>query len=55
MQLTKRKPKNNLRRGNTLSLMLIALPGALYLLINNYLPMTGLFLAFKNYSFAKGI
>jgi putative aldouronate transport system permease protein len=55
MQLTKCKPKKNLRRGNTLSLMLIALPGVLYLLINNYLPMSGLFLAFKNYSFPKGI
>ena len=55
MQLPKRKPKENLRRGNTLSLMLIALPGILYLLINNYLPMAGLFLAFKNYKFAKGI
>lgn len=55
MQLTKRKPKKDLRRGNTLSLLLIALPGMLYLLINNYLPMAGLFLAFKNYKFAKGI
>ncbi len=27
----------------------------LYLIINNYLPMGGLILAFKKYSFAKGI
>lgn len=55
VQLTKRNPGRHRKRSNTLSLMLIALPGMLYLLINNYLPMAGLFLAFKNYSFAKGI
>nr|WP_288978152.1 ABC transporter permease subunit [uncultured Blautia sp.] len=36
-------------------LLLIALPGIIYLLINNYVPMAGLFLAFKNYNFMKGI
>lgn len=55
MQIRKPKSKSGLRRGNTMALWLIALPGILYLLINNYLPMAGLFLAFKNYSFAKGI
>ncbi len=39
----------------TLPLLLIALPGMLYLLINNYLPMFGVFLAFKDYSYVKGI
>ena len=39
----------------TLPLMLIALPGLIYLLINNYLPMFGIFLAFKDYSFMRGI
>lgn len=39
----------------TLPLMLIALPGLAYLLINNYLPMFGVFLAFKDYSYVKGI
>ena len=33
-------------------LYLCALPGFLYLIINNYLPMGGLILAFKKYSFA---
>ncbi len=57
MQLAKpmHKKKKSLRSGNNLALTLIALPGMLYLLINNYLPMAGLVLAFKNYSFAKGI
>lgn len=31
------------------------LPGLLYLLINNYLPMTGLIIAFKKLNFSKGI
>jgi len=37
------------------ALLLMALPGLLYLLINNYLPMFGVVIAFKNYSIAKGI
>ena len=47
--------KNN--RGLTKSgpLLLIALPGIIYLFINNYIPMFGVFLAFKDYSFVKGI
>ncbi len=36
-------------------LFLIALPGIIYLLINNYLPMLGLSLAFKDYSLMKGV
>ena len=37
------------------SLYLLALPGFIYLIINNYSPMGGLILAFKKYSFSKGI
>ena len=33
----------------------MALPGVLYLFINNYMPLPGLVLAFKNYSARKGI
>ncbi|MDO4284931.1 MAG: ABC transporter permease subunit [Eubacteriales bacterium] len=36
-------------------LYLMLLPGAIYLLINNYLPIGGLVLAFKQYNYAKGI
>lgn len=36
-------------------LLLIALPGIIYILINNYIPMFGVFLAFKNYDYSKGI
>lgn len=44
-------------RGLTKSgpLLLIALPGIVYLFINNYIPMFGVFLAFKDYSYVKGI
>ena len=34
---------------------LMGLPGMLYLVINNYLPMIGLQIAFKNFNFMKGI
>ncbi len=49
----KGKTKKRLRR--YAPLYLCALPGFVYLVINNYLPMGGLVLAFKKYSFAKGI
>lgn len=38
-----------------LPLYLMFLPGAIYLFINNYLPMTGIIVAFKNYNARKGI
>lgn len=50
--VTNRKHKSAARN---LPLVLIALPGVLYLIINNYIPMFGIFLAFKNYSFSKGV
>lgn len=37
------------------AMYLMVLPGILYLLINNYLPMLGLVIAFKDVDFAKGI
>lgn len=43
------------KKSATLPLLLIALPGIVYLIINNYIPMFGIFLAFKNYSYIKGI
>lgn len=36
-------------------LYLMMLPGILYLLINNYLPIGGLSLAFKKYDYSKGV
>ncbi|MEW9702935.1 ABC transporter permease [Paenibacillus sp. SI8] len=37
------------------ALWLMALPGVIYMLINNYLPMFGTIIAFKNINYAKGI
>ncbi len=36
-------------------LFLIALPGILYLLVNNYIPMFGVFIAFKDFNYVDGI
>ena len=47
------KAAKSSRASNT-PLLLIALPGIIYLLINNYAPMLGIFLAFKDYSLIKG-
>ncbi len=52
---TRAVKKKRSSTAQTLPLMLIALPGLIYLLINNYLPMFGIFLAFKDYSFMRGI
>lgn len=43
------------KRGSTLPLLIIASPGIAYLLINSYLPMFGVFLAFKDFNYFKGI
>ena len=50
--MQKRRKK---RLAKTGPLLLIAAPGLLYLLINNYLPMFGVFLAFKDFNYIKGI
>ena len=42
-----KKKKNKVKE--YLPLYLMMLPGLLYLLINNYLPMTGIILAFKKF------
>ena len=48
-----KKKKNKVKE--YLPLYLMMFPGLLYLLINNYLPMTGIVLAFKKLNFSKGI
>lgn len=48
------KTKRSALRKN-LSLFLIAVPGLVYLLINNYIPMLGIFIAFKKIDYSKGI
>ncbi len=38
-----------------LPLFLLTLPGLIYLLINNYIPMLGIIIAFKDMDYSKGI
>jgi len=52
-QARKKKKKYDYRRYSPLLVMMI--PGLIYLLINNYLPMFGIVIAFKDINFAKGI
>jgi len=49
----KQKRKKHFKRYSPLLIMMI--PGLLYLLINNYLPMFGIVIAFKDINFSKGI
>ncbi|WP_227793509.1 ABC transporter permease [Paenibacillus guangzhouensis] len=53
------EPTYRLRRKNSVRkygvLLLMMAPGLAYLLINNYLPMFGLTIAFKDYNFSKGL
>ena len=43
------------KRSNYLPYYLMVLPGLAYLIINNYLPMFGIVIAFKKLNFSKGI
>jgi putative aldouronate transport system permease protein len=36
------------------ALYILMLPGILYLMFNNYIPMFGIIIAFKNYNYSKG-
>ncbi|MCR8632817.1 ABC transporter permease [Paenibacillus radicis (ex Xue et al. 2023)] len=51
--LLDRNRLRNIKKNKALLLMVV--PGILYLLINNYLPMLGMVIAFKDINFAKGI
>ena len=54
MERAQALPKKK-KRFRNLPLFLIALPGVIYLIINNYVPMFGIFLACMDYSFVKGV
>lgn len=53
----KTKSQSTLRKRfvKYLPLYILAIPSLAYLIVNNYMPMAGLVLAFKKYSFGKGI
>lgn len=50
-----RKPKKKIRWKEYLPYYLLALPGIIYMICNNYLPMFGIVIAFKHLNFRKGI
>ncbi|WP_242622680.1 ABC transporter permease [Lachnoclostridium sp. Marseille-P6806] len=52
-KMSKAKKKALLKR--TIPIYIMALPGLIYLFINNYMPMPGIILAFKNYKAKDGI
>ena len=43
------------KRVDNVPMFLMLLPGLIYLIINNYLPMYGITIAFKNLDYSKGI
>ena len=47
--------KKKIRWKQYLPIYLLALPGIIYMICNNYLPMFGIVIAFKKLNFAKGI
>lgn len=51
--MKKERKRKNIRKYMPLYIMM--LPGVLYLLINNYIPMVGIVIAFKNIKFKKSI
>lgn len=55
MEARKTKPNRWLRFYRCIPLYLMFLPGALYLLMDKYIPMAGLVIAFKKINWRKGI
>ena len=53
VEIMANKKKTNWRA--QLPLLLMTVPGMLYLFINNYIPICGLFIAFKDIDYSKGI
>ena len=51
----RKKSKRRAQRCKDLPLYLMMLPGLLYLVANNYLPMFGILIAFKKINFIDGI
>lgn len=57
MSLASTQPKTTFFKTikHSLPLLLLALPGLVYLLINNYIPMFGIIIAFKKMDYARGL
>ena len=50
-----KKVKRKINWKHALPFYMMVLPGLIYLLINNYMPMFGIIIAFKKLNFSKGI
>ena len=58
MQKTAIAPAKRVKTGKRVSyvpLFLMMLPGIVYLIVNNYFPMFGITIAFKDLDYTKGI
>ena len=53
--MIKQKKKKKIRWSHALPMYLMVLPGLIYMVCNNYIPMFGIIIAFKKYSFRKGL
>lgn len=49
------KTKKKIRWSHVVPMYLMILPGLIYLICNNFFPMFGIIIAFKKYSFRKGL
>lgn len=54
ISIKKRRTGSKMIREN-IELLILALPAVIYFFVWHYLPMTGIILAFKNYTYEKGI
>jgi len=54
LEAGKTKKKNKSLNKCTFALYTMMIPGVLYLLINNYIPMAGLLIAFKKFDYSRG-
>ena len=55
MKTAAKRRKKRAQTKMTLTLFSMMIPGFIYLIINNYIPMAGLVIAFKRYNYGKGI
>ena len=55
MSVSKGKEKKKFNWHHAIPYYIMVLPGLVYLIINNYVPMFGIVIAFKKMNFAKGI
>lgn len=55
MKSYKKNRRGIYHRKEAIALISMLIPGLVYLIINNYIPMAGIIIAFKKYNFSQGI